>query len=386
MLALPDAVALSVWPKVHSRRLADFLRAHLDGTASPDLPALTLSTAIEAAGGAPAEPILARLREDAARAMDRAAASAITPIPLGERAVPSTARAHPGSARRSVGARRLRRSSPAGGRPGRLAVPLRLCGRSRHRTRRGARQNGRGHRQRPRPGRRFGRAPGRPAGGRHHGGGARLRVGHHLPAGARGAGRFHCSNRRGRVRVASRHPAARPALPGPQPDHQRSLPGGRRRRGRRTERVADHRGVRRRAGADGHGGSREHLLRPVHGVSCLDSRRRRYREFGGRGRVGIEHQPAPGAPRPAVRKHPCPATRCSSGWSRAKHTTSTDCRGNRAFLLRFSCPGCWNSSCRERCGGATAAGSFGSAERAKVGRYREPFSRMLAGKGSRYPC
>ncbi len=88
MLALPDAVALSVWPKVHSRRLADFLRAHLDGTASPDLPALTLSTAIEAAGGAPAEPILARLREDAARAMDRAAASAITPIPLGSARYP----------------------------------------------------------------------------------------------------------------------------------------------------------------------------------------------------------------------------------------------------------------------------------------------------------
>jgi DNA processing protein len=84
MLTLPDAVALSVWPKARRRRLANFVRAHVGGCAPPDWPPLTLASALEAAGGVPADPLLAALREEAARAMERAASKAIVPVPLGD--------------------------------------------------------------------------------------------------------------------------------------------------------------------------------------------------------------------------------------------------------------------------------------------------------------
>jgi DNA processing protein len=84
MLPLPDAAALSVWPKSHRRRLADFVRAHLDGATAPDFPTLTLSNAVEAAGLVPSEPLLQGMRDEGARALEQAQAAGITPLPLGD--------------------------------------------------------------------------------------------------------------------------------------------------------------------------------------------------------------------------------------------------------------------------------------------------------------
>lgn len=87
MLPLPDAAALSVWPKCHHRRLVRFIRAHLDGPSS-DLPPLTLATAVEAAGAVPADPFLEKLREEGAQALARAHAAGITPLPLSDARYP----------------------------------------------------------------------------------------------------------------------------------------------------------------------------------------------------------------------------------------------------------------------------------------------------------
>jgi DNA processing protein len=107
MLALSDAVALSLWPKARNRRLTEFLRAHIDVDGRPrdsvpaanslpvdppvdasGLPECTLPAALEYAGTPGAGPLVAKLRDDAARAIQRAAAAGITPIPLGDQRYP----------------------------------------------------------------------------------------------------------------------------------------------------------------------------------------------------------------------------------------------------------------------------------------------------------
>jgi DNA processing protein len=89
MLTLEDAVALSLWPKSRRRRVAQFVRAHLDGSCGPDVPALTLATAIEAADAAPSDVLLAKLREDANRALERAHAGGTIPVRLGDPRYPA---------------------------------------------------------------------------------------------------------------------------------------------------------------------------------------------------------------------------------------------------------------------------------------------------------
>jgi DNA processing protein len=83
MLPLPDAAALCVWPKCHLRGVVRFIRAHLDGP-DPDTPPLTLATAVEAGGAAPADVFLDKLREEGTQALSRAKAAGITPVPLGD--------------------------------------------------------------------------------------------------------------------------------------------------------------------------------------------------------------------------------------------------------------------------------------------------------------
>jgi DNA processing protein len=95
MLSLPDAVALSLWPKARSRRLSVFVRACLRGRwdlsddasgsqfeDGPPIP--TLVAGLEFAGAAVAEPLAASLRDAAARAMERAQAAGVTPLPIGD--------------------------------------------------------------------------------------------------------------------------------------------------------------------------------------------------------------------------------------------------------------------------------------------------------------
>ena len=82
------------------------------------------------------------------------------------------------------------------------------------------------------------------------------------PRRARDAGRRRLPIMGFGQRARARRAAAAGALSAPEPDHQRDLAGGRRRRSLREERLADHRPVRAGAGAGRHGGARQRPQRP----------------------------------------------------------------------------------------------------------------------------
>jgi len=96
MLSLLDIVALAVWPKARSRRLAMFVRACCRGGWDPGdgadagagPPDATLVAALDFAGAAASDALAPKLREAADRALERAAASGLVPVPLGDSRYP----------------------------------------------------------------------------------------------------------------------------------------------------------------------------------------------------------------------------------------------------------------------------------------------------------
>ena len=341
MLALLDAVALSVWPKAHSRRLARLPVAGRTWMAPPRRP-----DAVDGARGRRRRAGGTDRRQAAPKRGPRYGPGrrqrGITPIPWGDARVPAAARDHPRPARRSVGAADSRGAlhRPAVALVGsRAASPYGLEAATRLAAELAA--DGHGHRQRPRPRRRFGRAPRRPAGGRH----SRWRCS--APGSTSSTRRStprwpHSIAEAGAV-VSELPPGTPPRalhFPGPQPDHQRSLAGGRRRRGRRAERVADHRGVRRRAGPRGHGGARAASSPAGHGgCHALIRDGAAIVEFCGRDRVGTR-APAGSARWPAARGRSTgvPGNPLLERMAPAKPTTSTAGQGDRPFAGRSAVP------------------------------------------------
>jgi DNA processing protein len=97
MLSLLDLVALAVWPKARSRRLAAFVRACRRGGWDPGdteradqcPPEATLVAALDFAGSTSADALALTLREQADRALERAAATGLVPVTLGDARYPA---------------------------------------------------------------------------------------------------------------------------------------------------------------------------------------------------------------------------------------------------------------------------------------------------------
>ena len=224
-------------------------------------------------------------------------------------------------ARRSGGAQRALRSRLSDRARRRRTVspsPTQLAERSR-----GVRS---GRRQRPGARRRLGGAS-----RRADGGGATVAVlGSGVdviyPPRARGAGARDRDERRRRQRARAGHAAAADVLPAAQPHHQRAVARGRRRRGGREERLADHGALRARAGTRRAGGARQRVERPQSRRARAAARRRK--DCGVGGRYPGRAWDGDGGTFPRSRAS------CASRESRPGPRVS-DARGSRAISMRF---------------------------------------------------
>ena len=187
-----------------------------------------------------------------------------------------------------------------------------------------------GPRDRQRPGarRRFRRASRRARRRRRHGGGARLGRRRHLSARARAARARDRRDRRRGQRAGAGHAAAAVVLSAAQPDHQRAVARGRRHRGGREERLADHRALRARSGTRRAGGAGQRAERPQPRRARAAAGRCKDRGVRGRYPGGAGHGPAAGPAgggrgRVPDAGAPQAATRCSTAWCRARPPIST---------------------------------------------------------------